>query len=174
MAIAKTERDFIFALNAETGIVTVTNSKTKAAHNVEIGNMTRAAQIQAMLFGISRKVTNVTAGMKDSTLDEKWDAIGEAANRLNTGGDWNGKAVEASQLPMLELAMARVYGDTPEAVKKTLVKTMAKKGFTEEKKAIAYWLATEKIALAVLDIKRERLECKASSISAEDEEELRS
>lgn len=174
MAIEKSKREFIFVINTDKEMVEVTNSETKETCSVKLANLSPASKIQAALFGISRKVTNVTAPMKDNTNAERWDAITDAAKRLDTAGDWNGEKGEtAGQFPILCAAMQRVYNDTPEKTEATVVKTMAKKGI-DRNKAIRYWLETEKIALAVLEIRRERLAAKTSGkVADEDLAELR-
>lgn len=118
---------------------------------------------------------------KPATPQEKFEAMKRIVDHLNNPAntEWNLKpaAQPGVDAGLVIMAIMRVYKDSlaakfgwvagqdpVEAVEKMLANTMAKRGL-DRAGALKLWASTDKVAAAILDIKRERLN---STINSDD------
>jgi hypothetical protein len=169
MATTKVNRAITFTHAA--GIVTFTsgNGDTFA---LQLADLSTEARDMAIVFGVARKVVNAAALDAGATVADKWAEVREVADRLGSGGAWNGVGREkgtGGAEGLVVMALARVYETDGAKAEATIVRTMAKKGL-DRKSALKLWASTEKVATAIAAIKAERAAkvAKASTLDADD------
>jgi hypothetical protein len=110
---------------------------------------------QATLHGLKQKLVDAAALSRDrdtgrkASIESKFDAVMEVYDRL-LSGQWNKPREGASNGTLLAQALVRLTGRPLEAVREQLAK------LTDEQKAALE--KTQNVAMAILDIKRERIE----------------
>lgn len=154
MATSKANRAITFA--AVGNIITFTsgNGDTFA---LDMSGMSREARDMAVTFGVARKVVNAAALDAGSTVAEKWAEVLVVAERLASGGTWNGAGREkgSSEGGLVIEGLMRAYDDTRERAELAVVKLMEKKGI-DRKACLKLWASTEKVGGAIAEIKAER------------------
>jgi hypothetical protein len=122
---------------------------------VSTDNLAPEIIAQATMHGLKQKLVDAAALSRDrntgraASIDAKYDAVIAVYDRL-LAGQWNKPRDGASNGTLLAQALVRLTGRTLEAVREQLAK------LTDEQKAALE--KTPNVALAVLDIKRDRIE----------------
>lgn len=164
MATKKAERAITFESN-EAGTVLTFRSANGDSFALALDRLSDGARAAAVAFGVARKVTNAAALDAGASVEEKWTAVKEVAQRLASGGDWNAASRVAGggsgASGLVVLALARVYGTDLAAAEATIARTMEKKGI-DRKAALVLWAGTDKVAAAMAAIRAERAAAKAS------------
>ena len=91
MATAKVNRAITFETNDN--IITF-KSGNGDSFSFDTLDLSIEARHQAVMFGVARKVVNAAALDAGSTVAEKWAEVLVVAERLASGGTWNGAARE--------------------------------------------------------------------------------
>jgi len=172
MATAKVNRAITFA--AVGNILTFTSGNgDKFA--LDLSGLSAEARDQAIIFGVARKVVNAAALDAGSTVAEKWAEVLEVAERLASGGTWNGAGREkgTSEGGLVIEALMRAYDDTRERAELAVTKLMAKKGI-DRKACLKLWASTEKVGGEIAAIKAERAAKIAASANLDADELMES
>ena len=169
MATAKVNRAITF--EHVNGVLTFTSGNgDKFA--IDLSGLSAEARDQAIVFGVARKVVNAAALDAGSTVAEKWAEVLVVAERLSSGGTWNGagreKGVGGEGSLVIE-ALMRAYGDTRERAELAVTKLMAKKGI-DRKACLKLWASTEKVGGEIAAIKAERAAKIAASANLDADE----
>jgi len=169
MATAKVNRAITFA--AVGNILTFTSGNgDKFA--LDLSGLSAEARDQAIVFGVARKVVNAAALDAGSTVAKKWAGLLEVAERLASGGTWNGAAREkgvGGDGGLVIEALMRAYDDTRERAELAVTKLMAKKGI-DRKACLKLWASTEKVGGEIAAIKAERAAKIAASANLDADE----
>ena len=155
MATAKVNRAITFEAD---GKILTFRSGNGDVYQLDTERMSMEAHDQAVMFGVARKVVNAAALDAGSTVAEKWAEVLVVAERLSSGGTWNGAAREkgvGGEGGLVIEALMRAYGDTRERAELAVTKLMAKKGI-DRKACLKLWASTEKVGGEIAAIKAER------------------
>ena len=168
MATAKVNRAITFETNDN--IITF-KSGNGDSFSFDTLDLSFEARHQAVLFGVARKVVNAAALDAGSTVAEKWAEVLVVAERLASGGTWNGAGREkgTSEGGLVIEALMRAYGDTREKAELAVTKLMAKKGI-DRKACLKLWASTEKVGREIAVIKAERAAKIAASANLDADE----
>jgi hypothetical protein len=171
MATAKVNRAITFEA---TGSIITFKSGNGDTFALDMSGMSREARDMAVTFGVARKVVNAAALDAGSTVAEKWAEVLVVAERLASGGSWNGAAREkgASEGGLVIEALMRAYNDTREKAELAVTKLMAKKGI-DRKACLKLWASTEKVGGEIAAIKAERAAKIAASANLDADELMR-
>jgi hypothetical protein len=146
--------DISAAINEACDSLTLTFSHGKVLV-VDSRLLSPAIVAQATMHGLKQKLVDAAALSRDrdtgrkASIESKFDAVYEVYSRL-MADQWNKPREGASSGTLLAQALVRLTGRTLEAVREQLAK------LTDEQKAALE--KTQNVALAILDIKRERIE----------------
>ena len=169
MAKAKVNRAITFETNDN--IITF-KSGNGDSFSFDTLDLSIEARHQAVMFGVARKVVNAAALDAGSTVAEKWAEVLVVAERLASGGTWNGAAREkgiGGDGGLVVEALMRAYGDTREKAELAVTKLMAKKGI-DRKACLKLWASTEKVGGEIAAIKAERAAKVAASANLDADE----
>jgi len=169
MATAKVNRAITFEhIN---GVLTFASGNGDK-FSLVLDNLSTASREQAILFGVARKCTNATALDAGASVADKWTALVDVAERLHSGGSWNGTAREkgvGGDGGLVIEALMRAYKDTREKAELAVTKLMAKKGI-DRKACLKLWASTEKVGGEIAAIKAERAAKIAASANLDADE----
>ena len=171
MATAKVNRAITFEHSADMGSITF-KSGNGDSFTLKVGNLSVEAASNALVFGVARKVVNAAALDAGSTVAEKWAGVLEVAERLASGGTWNGVAREkgvGGDGGLVIEALMRAYDDTRERAELAVTKLMVKKGI-DRKACLKLWASTEKVGGEIAAIKAERAAKIAASANLDADE----
>lgn len=134
---------------------------------------------RAMMHGFEQRIRDAAALSVDrdtgrsATPQAKFDAAKRIVDHLMSGAtEWNLKAAAPSGVDagLTIQAIMRVYGKTLEQVEAIIAATQTKRGI-DRTASLKLWASSDKVAKAILDIKRERLETATGSDDLIDEME---
>jgi hypothetical protein len=132
---------------------------------------------RAMIHGFEQRIRDAAALSADrdtgksATPQAKFDAAKRIVDHLMSGAtDWNLKAAAPSGIDagLTIQAIMRVYGKTLEQVEAIILATQTKREI-DRTASLKLWASSDKVAKAILDIKRERLETATDSDDLIDE-----
>jgi len=132
---------------------------------------------RAMMHGFEQRIRDAAALSvdrdtgKSATPQAKHDAARKIAEHLMSGAtEWNMRPTASSGVDagLTLMAMMRVYGKTLDEAE-AIVATTCTKREIDRAAALKLWASSDKIAKAILDIKRERLDAATGSDDLLDE-----
>jgi hypothetical protein len=132
---------------------------------------------RAMIHGFEQRIRDAAALSvdrdtgKSATAQAKFEAAKRISDHLTSGAtEWNLKAAASTGVDagLTLLAIMRVYGKTLDEAEAIIASTMVKREL-DRTAALKLWASSDKVAKAILDIKRERLDATTDSDDLLDE-----
>lgn len=148
-----TKNDITATISEDMGTLTLAFSDNRVL-TLKASQLDVEVAAQALMHGLKQKLVDAAALSRDrdtgraASIDTKFEAVQAVYDRL-LSGQWNKPREGASNGTLLAQALVRLTGRTLEDVRAQLATlTDAQKSALEK---------TQNVALAILDIKRERL-----------------